>query len=510
MWIVSEEYNQGMPPLPPNLTRAGILRTMPAWNQRTASRRDNHTRFLTKRFPVKPSSDTNWVNPSLPPGASRLAQHIGSTGHRHHRHRRPIIPPVTPEWLLLFDLSNPQANNTFPIGVSVAPDADRFMVGFPGADNTKEATVQVYGYSQESQWFVQVGNTITYSEADHYEAGRAVALGGEGTVMFVGVPSGNMVGTEATIEATGKVLSYKLDDDDNTWERVGPEEYDQPKAEGAAYGSSLSVSNSSILSDTLKLYLAEGVPSNAGDDTPGIYVSEHNAEGGWTQNIGASKDNAVLKGDSTSAFGTSVSISDELDEIPEVIVAIGAPGENGTDDSYVRIVKWAVGTNTWHLVTTIHVPTGSMGASVGISSDGTIVVAGDPANGRAYVYYSDPVSGDWVQLGDSIPGDASGTSEFGTAVAIGRDAASTELDGITIAVGEPGYNAPGRPSAGRVCVLEYAGGAWRSVLNPVVGLSENERFGETLAMSPDGQYFVAAGARSVGRVAVYGTSPLTD
>jgi hypothetical protein len=390
------------------------------------------------------------------------------------------------------------------MGLSLASETDRFAVGFPGADSLTTATVRVYRYDIPTKTFVQVGNVPNFpdtpGELDEYEAGRALGLVSSGNIMFVGVPSQTM----ALSAKAGSV--HALDLIGASWDAVGPFEYDSPYTANALYGSSVSVSD---LGDTNKWYVAEGMPGNGGGDTPGIYVSGHNSTtGDWESNIGEATSDAALKGTSTSAFGSSVSIANE--NSGAIFVAVGAPGQSGADNSYFTVIKGVISTTTWTPVFTSPIITGTLGTSVAISSDSTVVVAGDPTNGRVYVYYQAGGDTTWAQLGGNIAGAVSDMTEFGTAVAIARNASNSVLDGITIAVGEPGYNAPGRPSTGRVCVLEYAGGTWRSVLKPIVGLSENERFGETLAMNPDGTWFVAAGARSIGRVAVYGTSHLDE
>jgi hypothetical protein len=468
-----------MPPLPPNLSRAGVLRTMPAWNQRTSSRRDNHTRFLTKRFPVKPSSDTNWVNPSLPPGASRLAQPIGSTGHRH---RRPIIPPVTPEWLLLYTAAPLQARDEGapPGAVSIAYDVDAFALGYPNVSG-ETSGARAYEYNDVTDTFVDVGNVLSGTSSFYLEYARSLALAVNstlGTILAVGVPNGNgnLAGAVQTLALTGA-----------TWTAVDTISYNYAPVNGMEYGSSVSIS--AYDEATTAYYLAIGGP---GSDA--AQVAKLQSGGALTGFV-----STAISG--TGAFGTSVSISDYLGGAMRV--AIGAPdGTNG----FVRIIELSGG--SWTTQATITVATSNFGNSVSLSSDGTVLAVGDPQNGIARVYYDD--GGTWTLLpGGALTGQSS-SSLFGTAVSVDRDASSSDLNGITVAVGEPEYSIPARTKTGRVCVMEHLSGDWVQVLSPIVGLSEFERFGESVALAPGGQKFVAGGSASVGRTAVYGTEPLGD
>lgn len=491
-----------MPPLPPNLSRATIISRAPSWGQKTMARRDNHTRFLTRRFPVKPSSDTNWVNPSLPPGANRLAIPVGHSGtHRP----RPIFP--TQVWELVDTLplkSDP--GNAVPFTLSLAKDVNVIAVGYPG-ESGGVGLVRTYEFDEATQRFVQKGQDLNYTGTTDYAAGTGTAVTADGSVLLVGVPS-KLVSDPGPHTGNGWALSYLFGG--ATWSQSGPAMYYVPEATNRFYGYSVAYSGFSTA--TSRWYSTAGVP---GANT--LYLNAQDANGVWKADIATESSSGFVGvgGDTgTSRFGAASDVSDLTGGAGSYLYTVaGAPGQNGTDASYFRVIRgveegdsvWSSWTTVYDSYTDFGPVTGTLGTSVAIVDDGTLVVAGDPTNGNVYVYSSatgDPTS--WSRLGPVIQSEHTGT-RFGQSVGVDRNASGTDVQGTTIVVGEPDFSAPGRPLSGRVVVLEYIGTTWRRVLNGVSGSAENENFGETVAMvASDG--FAAAGNRDSGRVAIYTSS----
>ena len=493
-----------MPPLPPNLSRANIISKAPSWGQKTMARRDNVTRFITRRFPAEPSGDTNWVNPSLPPGASRLAIPVGHSGTHNPR---PIFPRL--EWELVGELPiNPDQGNSVPMSLALSVNTNVIAVGYPGEESGDTGLVRVYKFDEATKRFVQKGQDLTYTDTN-YGGGTSVALTDTGSNLLVGIPTQR----RGDNNADGAAIAYESKP--SAWDRVGPEMYYVPLRPDEFYGTS--VSFSSYATTTERWYSTAGAP---GGDT--IYINSHNANVSWNNDIGRNDMgyNEELVGPTSSRFGASSDISNPFGST-SLHVVVGAPGTSPTDASFFRIIKGnenGVKDNgqdeVWAWTTiydssdeeNIGTVNGQLGASVAIVADGTLVVAGDPANAVVYVLSSADGGGTWKMLGPSIKGQSSST-RFGQSVGVDRSASGGSVDGTTIVIGEPDYDAPGRPAAGRVLVLEYlqASGTWIPVMNSVVGLSEYESFGETVAMvASDG--FAAAGNRDSGRVAMYTSS----
>jgi hypothetical protein len=133
--------------------------------------------------------------------------------------------------------------------------------------------------------------------------------------------------------------------------------------------------------------------------------------------------------------------------------------------------------------------------------DGSIIIAGDPAKNKVYVYASTDGWSSYSLLGQEIQGASAGN--FGFSVAIDRYASATNPEGTTIVIGQPGYNHPLRPSAGRVLVFENINGGWQQVLNAVTGKSENEFLGQAVAMRSSEAFLAAGSQQTSGRAALF-------
>lgn len=126
-------------------------------------------------------------------------------------------------------------------------------------------------------------------------------------------------------------------------------------------------------------------------------------------------------------------------------------------------------------------PADETGTSVALNTDGDIVAIGEPQSqvskaGRVRVFRED--SGTWTQMGASLAGGTNGDF-FGTSVALSSD-------GLTLAVGAPGFDITGTSSAGRVTVYRYSGSAWIQRGDPIVGTSTTRSLGTSVALRADG------------------------
>lgn len=132
------------------------------------------------------------------------------------------------------------------------------------------------------------------------------------------------------------------------------------------------------------------------------------------------------------------------------------------------------------------------GSSVALSGAGDTVAIGEPQSqvsqaGRVRVFTN--TTGSWVQVGASLVGAVNGDF-FGSAVALSDD-------GLTLAVGAPGFDITGTSGAGRVTVYRYNGTSWSQRGDPIVGTASTKTLGSSLALSADGNR-VAIGSQRGG------------
>jgi len=213
-----------------------------------------------------------------------------------------------------------------------------------------------------------------------------------------------------------------------------------------------------------------------------------NTSGVWSQ-VGSDISGSKI----LDTFGASVSLSSDGS-----IVAIGATG-NLDSPGYVRIYKNTSG--NWEKIGSDIIgetPGDSSGWSVSLSSDGNIVAIGAPFNdingtdsGNVRVYKN--ISDVWTQIGSSINGEGS-LDESGKSI-------SLSSDGSIIAIG-----AESNSFKGHVRVYKNISGIWTQIGSDIEGGQFGDKFGASVSLSSDGNT-VAIGAPSalntVGQVLVY-------
>jgi hypothetical protein len=222
----------------------------------------------------------------------------------------------------------------------------------------------------------------------------------------------------------------------------------------------------------------------------------HRTSGEWVQ-LGSDIDGEATDDQS----GISVSISGD-----GRIVAIGAIGNNGNgsvsdnssvckdgyqlDSGQVRIFEYISG--DWVQIGMDidgEAADDRSGISVSLSDDGTIVAIGaahndgngaDSGQVRIFKY----VNGDWAQIGSDIDGEAKGDG-FGGAVSLSDD-------GTIVAVGAAYHDGYGVDS-GHVRMYGNMDDTWTQVGPDIYGEAAGDRFGTSLSLSGDGT-IVAIGA----------------
>nr|AOE10128.1 conserved hypothetical protein [uncultured bacterium] len=229
--------------------------------------------------------------------------------------------------------------------------------------------------------------------------------------------------------------------------------------------------------------VAIGASGNDGNGSSSGHVRIYkNVSGTWTQ-IGGDIDGEAA-GD---VSGGSVSLSSDGST-----VAIGASGNdgNGSYSGHVRIYENVSG--TWTQIggdIDGEAADDASGGSVSLSSDGSTVAIGASGNdgngsysGHVRVYEN--VSGNWIQLGLDIDGEAAGDRSGGSV--------SLSSDGSTVAIGAFGNNGNGSFS-GHVRIYENVSGTWTQLGADIDGEAVYDQSGQSVSLSSDGST-VAIGA----------------
>ena len=149
------------------------------------------------------------------------------------------------------------------------------------------------------------------------------------------------------------------------------------------------------------------------------------------------------------------------------------------------------------------------GFAVSLSSDGTIVAIGarendgatfDITDDRGHVRVYKNIDGTWIQMGGDIDGEA--RDDFsGSSV-------SLSSDGTRLAIGTPANDGNGI-SSGHVRVYEYTSGTWIQMGSDIDGDAEGDYSGQSVSLSDDG-LILAIGANyndgngiDAGQVRIY-------
>jgi hypothetical protein len=291
-----------------------------------------------------------------------------------------------------------------------------------GPNGRKSGAARVFGLDQNNEW-VQVGQELVGKAANDV-FGVSLDLSGDGTTLAVGTnihqgPSGKF---------SGAIWIYRLDSSGKVWEQVGQSLYGTDLFDYFGWDVSLSTDGST---------LAVGAPRNTKN---GGYVRVFDLfdPTEWKQRgLDLLSNFGINKAD--DKFGSSVSLSSDGNR-----VAIGAIWKEGDGTAprnagTAQIFQFA-GT-TWSQMGNSIVGLGEsdlLGASVSLSSDGTVLAVGSPGhatNGvksglvRVYTFFAEYNSWEGTQ---AILGEEANDS-FGLAVSLSGD-------GKYVAAGAPSSN----------------------------------------------------------------------
>ena len=131
------------------------------------------------------------------------------------------------------------------------------------------------------------------------------------------------------------------------------------------------------------------------------------------------------------------------------------------------------------------------GEEVRLSGDGNrsaVAIPGYGVIGRVEVFALQ--QGSWVQLGQSIDGEANGDF-FGTSIDL-------SADGQVLAVGSP-FNDGGGNRAGHARVFRFVSGVWSQSGNDIDGESASDNSGVSVSLNSDGTTIAIGAERNDGR-----------
>jgi hypothetical protein len=350
-------------------------------------------------------------------------------------------------------------------GTSVALNSDGSIVAIgahlSAGGGVKRGHVKVFRKTCDD--WVQLGSNIN-GEANVDYSGFAIALDAAGTKLAVGAYSNDGNGEDA-----GHVRVYSFAGGD--WVQIGSDI--DGEASNDKFGRALALS-----SDGQTLAVGAHHNDAGGSDRGHVRVFRLNS-GNWVQlgsDIDGQSDN--------ESFGFSVSLSSDGS-----IVAISAPFNSGGGTSRGSVMVYELQSGSWvQLGSNIDGEEDNTvsGNSVDLSTDGKTVAIGCHSNSgggvnRGHVRVYTFQSGTWNQLGSDIDGEA---DYDGSGFSLGLSG-----DGLSLVIGAP-YHAGGGTTRGHVRIFKYSAGSWSQVLQDIDGESDQDQFGQALALSEDGQTFI--------------------
>ena len=117
------------------------------------------------------------------------------------------------------------------------------------------------------------------------------------------------------------------------------------------------------------------------------------------------------------------------------------------------------------------------GSAISVSADGSIVAIGCPGNDAGHVRVFENISGFWTQIGNDIVGKVAGDN-FGASLSISSD-------GSILAIGAP-LNDNAGIDFGKVSIYENISGTWRQIGSDIIGDAVGDNFGTNVSLTNNG------------------------
>ena len=385
------------------------------------------------------------------------------------------------------DIDGEAAGDQMGRSVSLSADGSRLAIGATYNDDngTDSGHVRVYRWSG-TNW-VQIGADINGEAADDYSGG-SVALSFEGNRVAIGASGNDGNGTDS-----GHVRVFQWSG--TAWTQLGNDIDGEAAKDYSGNMGSLALS-----SDGSRVAIGAFGNDDNGNSAGHVRVYQWSGTA-WTQ-LGIDIDGEAA-GDWS---GKSVALSPDGTRL-----AIGATrnDSNGEESGQVRVYQWS-GTAWTQLGGDINgtLAGDAFGSSVSLSSNGNRLAIGANGHdgngidsGQVRVFHWSGTT--WTQLGAGINGEAA--SDY----CCGAVSLSSNGNRLAIAAAENDGNGD---MAGQVRIYQWSGSVWEQIGADIDGEAAGDYFGESVALSSDGNR-VAAGARwndgnglSSGHVRVYDLS----
>ena len=344
-------------------------------------------------------------------------------------------------------INNPDENKIKPskFGTGVAVSSDGTIVAVGAPGNNEDSFVRVYKY-QNNDW-QQLGNDIV-NESILEKVGSSVSLSADGLTVAIGAVDGGDLDE-------GVIRIYKFID--NNWVKQG----DDIVGDGTQFYLGYKV----VLSPDAKFLAATAYRNNS--SKKGTVKVYENISGTWTQR------GTNLEGEfNYDAFGFSIDLSDDGN-----VLAVGNKGRQKVQIFSFENNDWVqIGADFTGLATSTR-----EGLSVSLNSNGIRVAIGSTTGVSIY----ENNAGTWNLIGSKI--------NFGSY-------SSLNANGDKISIASP-YN-----YTVKSYVLENNTWTQRGV---DVKTWRGSQFGKSIALSSDGDTFIAASDTAFPRVYTFNSTILS-
>ena len=345
----------------------------------------------------------------------------------------------------------------FGQSTSISIDGSIVAIGAPGNDSNGSDSGHVRVYKNESGVYTQIGDDINGKAANDL-SGTSVSLSSDGSIVAIGAPGNDDNGSNS-----GHVRIYK--NESGVWTQIGSDINGEIVDDLSGFSISLS-SDGSIV--------AIGSPNNSSNGYLAGQVKIYKNESGiWTQIGNNIKGNLQF-----SKAGQSVSLSSDGS-----IVAVGAPfnSQQGSFSGYVKVYKIESGVWTQYGSSLHGSQNDQFGWSIDLSSDGSTISVCSNAQNYVKVYKKES-SGVWIQKGETINANNI-QNQGGFSISL-----SLSSDGNILLLGEPNNN----NSKGDVNIYRFESGVWNKKGNTISGSSESDNLGFSVSLSENGNNFITS------------------
>lgn len=350
--------------------------------------------------------------------------------------------------------------------IAMSDDGLSIIIGAPGNSGSFNGAGQARVYSYDGTDWVQKGADID-GEAQYDGSGSDVAMSADGDIIAVGA--------SANSSSAGHVRVYEWNG--SAWAQKGSDIDGESSSDQSGHAIDISA-------DGLTLIIGAPKNDDGGSDAGHVRIYE------WDGSDWAQKGTDLNGSAAGNQFGYAVSISDDGD-----LIAVGAILASGTSTNCGKVKAYSWNGTSW-------IAKGAnlfgesdsdrFGFSLSLNSDGTVLAVGAIWNdgaatkaGHARIF--EWSGSNWSQKGADIDGDAL-DDNAGWSIDISDD-------GNRVAVGARDFNATYGSSAdcGQVKVHSWDGSGWNQVGDDMIGETDTDYFGHSVAISGDGM-LVAGGA----------------